>query len=82
MAQMPHELSEALRAKLQAADDAIAEYASQQQVIYILIEKLGGSTTISLESMVTQRRGAIVVSQDPDTGATTISLRRQEDLAA
>jgi hypothetical protein len=65
--------SAALIEKLRRADAAIAEYEAQQQIICILLERLGGSVTIGLESMVTKRTGTIYVARDEDTGATTIS---------
>jgi len=76
------EISDALRARLQRADEAIGEYEAQQQIIWILLERLGGSVTIGLESLVTKRLGTIHVHRDDDTGATTISLKRDEAVAA
>lgn len=68
--------SEAFRAKLRQAEEAISEYAAQQQIIFILLERLGGSVTIGLESMVELRVGKFLIHQDSETGATTISIER------
>jgi hypothetical protein len=76
------EVSQALHAKLTRADAAIKEYEAQQQIIWILLERLGGSVTIGLESLVTKRLGTIQVHRDEDTGATTISLKKDEAVAA
>ena len=75
-------LSPALRSRLKQADEAIAEYEAQQQIIWILLERLNGSVTISLESIVTRRLGTIQVVRDPDTEAVTISLKRDEAAVA
>jgi len=79
---LPPELSENIRAKLKAADDACREYEAQQQIIWILLERLGGSVTIGLESLVTRRLGTIIMHRDGDTGATTLSLKRDEAIHA
>lgn len=76
------ELSENIKHRLKQADEARAEYEAQQQIIWILLERLGGSVTIGLESMVTKRLGTIHVHQDEDTGATTISLKKDEAVTA
>lgn len=76
------ELSENIKLKLKLAAEARAEYEAQQQIIWILIERLGGSVTIGLESLVTRRLGTILIHRDEDTGATTISLKRDEAVAA
>lgn len=72
------DISPALRARLARADAAIKEYEAQQQIIWILLERLGGSVTIGLESLVTKRLGTIQVHQDAESGATTISLKKDE----
>lgn len=74
------ELSENIKVRLRQADDAIREYEAQQQIIWILIERLGGSVTISDESMVTRRRGVIQIHRDDFS--VTISLGRDEAVAA
>lgn len=79
-AKIDFDTSEYMKARLRQADDAIHEYDAQQQIIWILIERLGGSVTISDESMVTRRRGAIRVHRD-EIGVT-ISLGRDEAVAA
>lgn len=79
---MQVEVSQALHARLTKADEAIREYEAQQQIIWILLERLGGSVTIGLESLVTKRLGTIQIHRDEDTGATTISLKRDEAVAA
>jgi hypothetical protein len=76
------ELSENIKQRLKRADEAIHEYEAQQQIIWILIERLGGSVTIGLESLVTRRLGTILIHRDEETGATTISLKRDEAVAA
>lgn len=73
-------MSENIKHRLSQAAAAVAEYDAQQQIIWILIERLGGSVTISDESMVTRRRGAIRVHRD-EIGVT-ISLGRDEAVAA
>lgn len=76
------ELSENIKHQLKLAAEARAEYEAQQQIIWILIERLGGSVTIGLESLVTRRLGTILIHRDEDTGATTISLKRDEAVTA
>lgn len=76
------ELSENIKLQLKLAAEARAEYEAQQQIIWILIERLGGSVTIGLESLVTRRLGTILIHRDEETGATTISLKRDEAVAA
>lgn len=71
-------ISENMRTRLKRASEAIAEYAAQQQIIFILLERLGGSVTISDKSIVTRRYGTILVIPDPELGNVTISIRKDE----
>jgi hypothetical protein len=76
------EPSVAMREHLKKAREAIAEYEAQQQIIILLLERLGGSATFNLESLVTRRHGVISVHQDETTGATTIAFTPKAEMAA
>lgn len=76
---MTPELSVAFRTKQRRADEAIAEYHAQQQIICLLLKRLGGSVTLGEIELVTQCQGKILVSRDPDTGATTIHYTEHHD---
>lgn len=73
------DISEALRARLQRADEAIADYDAMQHIIVLLLERLGGSASFSLESLVTKRPKTVVNHiRDEVSGAVTFSLGTKE----
>lgn len=80
---MQIEVSAALRARLQRADEAIADYDAMQHMIVLLLERCGGSATFSLENLVTKRPQTVVNHiRDEDTGAVTFSLGTKEATVA
>jgi hypothetical protein len=68
-------------ARLQGAEQllnvASAELEASNHMIALLIVRLGGTVTFGLEELVTSRRVAIVASQDAESGATTLTLRKK-----